>query len=92
MSKIISVYIAFLIVMSITAFVLYGSDKAKAKKNKWRIKESTLLSIGFFGGAVGAVAGMKHFRHKTKHNYFWIINYIGLAWQIGILIFLLFKT
>lgn len=92
MSKIILVYIAFLIVMSITAFVLYGSDKAKAKKNKWRIKESTLLSIGFFGGAVGAVAGMKHFRHKTKHNYFWIVNYIGLAWQIGILIFLLFKT
>lgn len=92
MSKIISVYIAFLIVMSITAFVLYGSDKTKAKKNKWRIKESTLLSIGFFGGAVGAVAGMKHFRHKTKHNYFWIVNYIGLTWQIGLLILLLFKS
>lgn len=92
MSKIIPVYIAFLILMSIIAFALYGSDKAKAKKNRWRIKESTLLSIGFFGGAVGAIAGMKHFRHKTKHNYFWIINYIGLVWQIGILILLLFKT
>lgn len=92
MSKIILVYIAFLIIMSITAFVLYGSDKTKAKKNKWRIKESTLLSIGFFGGAVGAVAGMKHFRHKTKHNYFWIVNYIGLAWQIGLLILLVFKS
>lgn len=92
MSKIILVYIAFLTVMSITAFVMYGSDKAKAEKNKWRIKESTLLSIGFFGGAFGAIAGMKHFRHKTKHNYFWIVNYIGIAWQIGLLVLLLFKT
>ncbi len=92
MSKIITFYIAFLIAMSITAFVLYGADKSKAKKNKWRIKESTLLSVGFFGGAVGAIAGMKYFHHKTKHNYFWIVNFIGLVWQIGLLILLLFKT
>lgn len=90
MSQIILIYITFLIVMSITAFVLYGSDKAKAKRNQWRIKESTLLSIGFFGGAVGAIIGMKHFHHKTKHNYFWIVNYIGLVWQIGLLILMFF--
>lgn len=92
MSKIFIIYAVFLIIMSITAFVMYGSDKAKAKNNKWRIKESTLLSTGFFGGAVGAIAAMKHFRHKTKHNYFWIVNYIGLVWQIGLLIFLFFKS
>lgn len=92
MSKIVLVYTAFLAVMSITAFALYGSDKAKAKRNQWRIKESTLLSTGFFGGAVGALLAMKHFRHKTKHNYFWAVNIIGLVWQVGLLILLLFKT
>jgi len=38
-------YIGFLLVMSITAFILYGADKRKAKKNKWRIKESVLLGV-----------------------------------------------
>lgn len=92
MSSIIFVYIAFLAVMNITAFFLYGADKSKAKKNQWRIKETTLLSIGFFGGAAGALSGMKHFRHKTKHNYFWAVNIIGIVWQISLLILLLFKT
>lgn len=92
MDKIFLLYLAFLLIMNIIAFALYGSDKAKAKKNKWRIKESTLLSVGFFGGAFGAIAGMKHFRHKTKHNYFWVVNYIGAVWQIGVLIFLFFKS
>ncbi len=86
------IYIVFILIMNITAFALYGSDKAKAKKNKWRISERTLLLAGLFGGAVGALLAMKLFRHKTKHNYFWIVNYIGLAWQTGLLIFLFFKT
>lgn len=87
-----SIYLIFILIMNITAFSLYGSDKAKAKKNQWRIKETTLLSIGFFGGAVGALSAMKYFRHKTKHNYFWVINIIGLIWQTRLLILLLFKT
>lgn len=45
-------------------------DKEKAKRNKWRIKESTLLAIAAFGGSVGAYLGMKIFRHKTKHTKF----------------------
>lgn len=87
-----NIYTIFILIMNITAFALYGSDKAKAKKNQWRISERTLLLVGFFGGAVGALSGMMFFHHKTKHNYFWIVNYIGLAWQIGILILMLFKT
>ena len=81
-------YLIFLAVMSLIALVLYCADKSKAKKGKWRIKEATLLSFGFFGGAVGALAGMKLFRHKTKHWYFWAVNILGLAWQIALLIYL----
>ena len=83
-------YIGFLLVMSITAFILYGADKRKAKKNKWRIKESVLLGFGFFGGAFGAIAGMKAFRHKTKHRYFTVINVLGAIWQTAAAVGLLY--
>ena len=40
-------------------------DKLKAIKNKWRIPEHTLLSVGILGGSLGCVMGMRLFRHKT---------------------------
>lgn len=71
--------IAFYAVMSIVAIVLYGSDKRKAIKRKWRIPESVLLGVGLLGGAIGALIGMKLFRHKTKHWYFWAVNILSIA-------------
>ena len=59
-------------------------DKATAKKNKWRIKESVLLGLGAFGGSIGALFAMNLYRHKTKHWYFWAVNVIALAVQIAI--------
>lgn len=78
-------YLVFLAVMSAVAFVLYGIDKNKAQKGKWRIKEATILGTGFFGGAVGAICAMELFRHKTKHWYFWAINIAGLIVQAAVL-------
>ena len=72
-------YLIFLALMSLAAFILYGIDKRKAKRGAWRIPEATLLGIGFCGGAIGALIGMNLFRHKTKHWYFWTVNFIGIA-------------
>ena len=77
-------YGAVLFLMSLIAFILYGVDKRKAKKAAWRIPEAVLLNFGFFGGAIGAILGMKTFRHKTKHWYFWFFNIFGLIWQIAL--------
>ncbi len=82
------VYAAFLAVMSLIALVLYISDKKKAKRGAWRTPEAVLLGFGFFGGAIGALIAMKVFRHKTKHWYFWVVNILGLAWQIALPIIL----
>lgn len=84
-------YLIFLAVMSVIAFILYKVDKDKAQKNKWRIKEATLLGVGFFGGAVGALLAMKIFRHKTKHWYFTVINVAGLIVQAAVLYFVFLK-
>ena len=34
-------------------FVVYGIDKYKAKKAKWRISEATLLLLAVLGGSIG---------------------------------------
>ena len=72
-------------VMSLAAFLLYGEDKRRAKKKKWRIREATLLGVSLLGGAVGALIAMNFFRHKTKHWYFWAVGIVGLALQAALL-------
>jgi len=57
----------YLLGINLLAFILYGIDKRRAIKDKWRIPESTLLGIAIVGGAVGAWTAMQLFRHKTKH-------------------------
>lgn len=74
-------YLALLALASLIAFVAYGLDKYKAKRELWRIPEAFLLGVGFCCGALGALTGMKVFHHKTKHWYFWVVNLIGLLWQ-----------
>ena len=84
-------YLIFLAVMSLIAFILYGADKRKSKKGKWRTPERVLLGFGFFGGAIGAIMAMELFRHKTKHWYFWVVNILGIIWQIFLAVFIFFK-
>ena len=68
--------------MSIITFIFYFVDKRKAIKNKWRIKENTLVALTFFGGALGASLAMFLLRHKTRHLKFKIINLACLIMQI----------
>ena len=67
MNKYILLYLAL---MNIVAFILYGIDKWKAQRNKWRVTEARLLWIAVAGGSIGALLGMKVWHHKTKHNKF----------------------
>ena len=79
-----------LAILSLLAFILYGADKHKAKRGLWRIPEKTLLLASFLGGALGGLAAMQIFRHKTKHWYFYAVNLLGLAWQVGLVVYLVF--
>lgn len=63
--------------MSFIALCSYAADKFKAKTGAWRTKEALLLSLGFFGGAPGALLGMLLFNHKTTRVKFWTANLLG---------------
>ena len=62
--------ICYLLAINIATFLLYGIDKYKAKKGKWRISEATLLTMATIGGSIGAWAGMRLWHHKTMHKKF----------------------
>ena len=60
----------YLIVINVVTFLVYGIDKWKAKQGSWRISEATLLILAAIGASIGALLGMKVWRHKTQHKKF----------------------
>ena len=64
------ILLIYLAVINIVTFFLYGIDKWKAKRSKWRVPESTLLWWAVFGGSIGALFGIKVWHHKTQHKKF----------------------
>ena len=79
-----------ILIWNVIVFALYGIDKLKAKFNKWRISESTLISCAVIFGGVGAYCGMELFRHKTKHKLFVITVPICAVYAFILLIYLYF--
>ena len=63
-------FLLYLLLINAAAFVLMLADKRKARKNRWRIPERTLILSAALGGSIGALLGMYTFRHKTKHLKF----------------------
>ncbi len=59
-------YIAF----NLFVFLVYWWDKEAARTGGWRIRESTLLSLAFVGGSMGAIWAQRLLRHKTRKEPF----------------------
>ena len=60
----------YIVLINILTFFIYGIDKLKAKKSKWRVPENTLIGMAIIGGSIGAWLGMKIWHHKTLHKKF----------------------
>lgn len=64
------IVIYYLLIINALAFIVYGIDKLKARKDRWRISEATLLLLALVGGSIGSWLGMKVWHHKTMHLKF----------------------
>ena len=63
--------VIWLVGTNVLSFALMGIDKGRAKREgKRRIPERTLFLAAALGGSIGSIAGMRAFRHKTRHWYF----------------------
>lgn len=82
----------YLIAINLITFLVYGIDKFKAKKNKWRIPEATLLLLAVIGGSIGAWLGIKVWHHKTIHKKFKYGIPLIISLQLGIVLYVLTYT
>jgi len=62
--------IMILLILNIISLLVVGYDKRMARTGSWRVAESTLLTLGLIGGALGIYLGMHIFHHKTRHLKF----------------------
>ena len=76
------IFLIYLLIINALGFLLMLVDKYKAKKNKWRIPEKTLMSMALLGGSIGCLAGMYAVRHKTQHLKFTLGIPLILALQV----------
>ena len=67
---ILHVALLYLVAVNLVTFFIYGIDKFKSKRAKWRVPEATLLGLAAVGGSIGAWLGMKLWHHKTLHKKF----------------------
>lgn len=65
-----TLFYAYLAIINAVTFAVMGIDKRKAVNHTRRVPERTLFTLAALGGSLGGVAGMKAFRHKTKHTKF----------------------
>lgn len=87
--KVVLIYLA---IINVVTFFLFGIDKWKAKRDKWRVPEATLLWWAVFGGSIGALLGMSVWHHKTQHRKFtWGVPAMLIA-QIAIVGVIIYYT
>ena len=83
-----NIILYYLLAVNIVTFLLYGVDKYKAKKGRWRISEATLLMMAVIGGSIGAWAGMRLLHHKTMHKKFKYGIPIIIILQVALAVYL----
>ena len=70
-------------VVSVVAFLLYWTDKRKARAERWRTPENVLHAVELAGGWPGALLAQQVFRHKTRKVSFQVVFWIiVLAHQV----------
>ena len=85
------ILVIWLVLVNLTAFILYAADKSYAKKGKRRIPEKTLLLWAWLGGSIGAFLAMRIFHHKTRKAKFYAVPVL-MVLEILICIFCLYQN
>lgn len=87
---VLSFIIVHLCLISLIAIAVTVADKIKAKYNKWRVPEATLLIISALGGSIAMYITMQLIRHKTKHIKFMLGIPIIILMQVIVAVWSVF--
>lgn len=82
-------FVILFALINISAILLMAFDKWLAVKQRFRMSERALLLVAFFGGSIGALAGMVLCRHKINKPKFrflipfiLLLHFILLSWLL----------
>ncbi|WP_234969335.1 DUF1294 domain-containing protein [Bacillus massilinigeriensis] len=85
-----AVLLALLLFWNMYGFFLMGRDKKLAREGRYRVSERQLWLTALFGAGIGMTAGMRVFRHKTKHTSFRVGFPVIAAIEITLLLYFLY--
>lgn len=66
----LALVLLYLLALNLLTLGLFWWDKRCAIEKRWRVPESTLLTLCLVGGSLGAKTGQGVFRHKTRKEPF----------------------
>ena len=89
--SLLHIVLIYLAIINVVTFFMYGVDKWKAKKSKWRIRETALLGLAVLGGSIGAWLGMIVWHHKTQHKKFKYSVPAIIIVQLALICYLLYR-
>jgi uncharacterized membrane protein YsdA (DUF1294 family) len=82
--------IGYVVAINLITLYLMAHDKTQARKHGRRVRERTLFLLAAAGGSLGSIAGMRIWRHKTKHVSFalgmpalLVLNAAILIWALN---------
>ncbi|MGL5382392.1 MAG: DUF1294 domain-containing protein [Culicoidibacterales bacterium] len=83
--------LGYLAVMNVIGFGMMWLDKAKAKRDRWRIPEATLHSTAWLGAAPLMLVARQKLRHKSRKWQFGVsFSLASLLWLSIILLSVFF--
>ena len=72
----------YILIINIVSLCMFARDKKKATRKQYRISESRLMKVCFWGGAIGGIIGMNVFHHKTLKRKFTVFIPIFFVLQL----------
>ncbi len=85
------ILVLYAVAVNIVTFFYFGMDKMRSRNGVRRVSERRLWILSFLGGSIGALVGMRFFRHKTKKLSFQAGIAVILAIQIYAAYFFFFR-
>jgi uncharacterized membrane protein YsdA (DUF1294 family) len=85
-------YFIWLAIASLITFLVYGYDKAQAKKGGWRTPEKVLHILALAGGFPGGWAGRSVFHHKTNKGFFTFVLTVSTLLHLAGCCWLVFRS
>lgn len=84
--------IIIFVIINLTTLITFRLDKNRATngENENRVPESLLIKLGVFGGSIGGLIGIFHYRHKSQKNKFKFLFPSFLILHVSIVILLIY--